>query len=84
MNDTNKKKFDLTIAPLWFAKSGSGNLQVLVTDEIKNAIANIEVGGRLTVKLLKDEQRKKETSPHAYLEAKTKEDVESFEASKKF
>lgn len=63
----NKPEFkNKTIAPLW--KSQFGGFYTYVKDEEYDALQGIEKGSLLQIREVKPESRKKETSPHAYLE----------------
>jgi hypothetical protein len=73
------KKFNLTISPMWDTKNG--NLMGMeITKEHYDALQNVEEGGKLMVKFVKS--RKGDTSPHAYLEYITKEEVRQFKAQR--
>lgn len=84
MPDGNTK-LNLTLAPLWYTKSGNGNLTCSLKNEktlreIADAVAQLEVGGRLLLKFLPEERRKIENSPHAYLEYISADKVAEFQS----
>lgn len=69
------KKYPLTVAPLF--KSGNFSLNsITITPEIIEKLGEIEVGGKFTIRTLKEESRKNERSPNAYLEYLTPLEVE--------
>lgn len=77
----DKKEYNLTVSPLWATQSG--NFQRFIKDEealneLKEAISQLHVGGKLLIKNVKEEYRNGEKSPHAYIEFITKEKVDEF------
>lgn len=87
--DKNGKKYNETIAAMWFPRSGNQFLlQGMKIDErsldaIRSFGSQAEVGGKLILRIIPEEKRKTETSPAAYLEYVTKQDVEAFENSRR-
>jgi hypothetical protein len=74
---TTNKKFNLTIAPLWVTKNGH-MMSIEIGPEHFDKIQQLEKGGKLMVKMLPEDKRRSETSPNAYLEYISKEDVQAF------
>lgn len=74
MADT-KKKYNLTVAPLW--KGQYGGFYTYVKDEAYDALQAVEKGGMLVIREVKAESRKQENSPHAYLEYMSKSDLDA-------
>lgn len=71
-----KKKYNLSLARAYKTKLGYWSTDIGA--EEFDALQKIELGGRLVIQILTDEQRKKDTSPHAYFQFMSKEDVEKF------
>ncbi len=79
---STEKKYNVTVAGLWKTKTGSlmsMPVDARVLDALKNAS---EGGGKLVIKFLREESRKTEKSPHAFLEYMSKEEVDGFSAGK--
>lgn len=77
--NTDKKKYNLTVSPLW--NTAGGNFVSLeITDEIFDNLQRVAKGGKLFVKTTKPEYRKNENSPHAYLEFMDADSVREFRA----
>jgi hypothetical protein len=77
MSDKNKK-YNLKVAALWATRSGTMYMSMPVDDQVFDALQQVEKGGKLVFKVLAEESRSKDTSPHAYLEFMSKEDVETY------
>ena len=81
---TNNQNFNLTVVPL--KRTYSGNLGWFLSDssygELVKAVENMEVGGMLVIKEIKEESRKSDKSPHAYLEYISKAKMDAFKASR--
>lgn len=81
------KKYNTTVAPLWKSTTGrSLNSRVLddaALQEIQGALNTLTTGAKLMIKFVKEESRFKDTSPHAYLEIVSADDVAAFEAKRK-
>jgi hypothetical protein len=76
---TEKKEFNLTLAPMWDTKNGNA-FSIEIGPEHYDALQQVEVGGKLFLKRLPEERRKSENSPNAYLEYVSKEEVAKFKA----
>ena len=71
-----EKKFNLSVSPL--KRSRNGHLSWLVTEETIAKLQEIEIGGRLMIKMVPEDRKKNERSPDAYLEVISPEDVRKF------
>jgi len=75
---SNEKKYPLTITPLF--KSGFRQQSLVITNEIMEALAQVQPGGKLVVRELKAESRSSDKSPVGYLEYLTPGDVADLKA----
>jgi len=78
---SNEKKYPLSLTPMY--SHGFEFRSITVTPEIVSALSQIETGGKLRMRLLKDEWRKTEKSPNAYLEYLTPAEVAEATAAAK-
>lgn len=69
------KKYYTTVTPLF--KAGYQMKSLSVNPEILEVLSNIEAGGRLIVRTLKEESRTSDKSPVAYLDYMTPAEVEA-------
>lgn len=70
----SNKNYPATVAPMW--KQGYKYASLSVNSEILDLLKTVEEGGQFSFKTIKDEYRKGERSPQAYLEYLTPEQVE--------
>lgn len=82
MSEQTKKKFNLSISPLWLTK-GANFSSVTVNAQVLEALKQVQPGGKLIVKVLAEERRKNEDSPNAYLEFMSKEEIDEFRNRKR-
>jgi len=78
----DKKDYNTTIVPLWETRNGGAFMSIEIGPEHFDAIRTMQVGGKLVFKLLKEEYRKSEKSPNAYLEYISKDKVEAFKTAR--
>lgn len=67
-------KYNMTVSPL-YETAGGNYTSVKVTEEMKEKLATLEVGGKLLVRLRRSAPRS-DTDPHAFIEYITPEDVQ--------
>jgi hypothetical protein len=77
-----EKKFNTTIVPLWTTQNGN-MFSMVVGPEHFDALQQVEIGGKLFIKMLPEDRRKSEKSPNAYLEYVSKEDVAKYKEQTK-
>lgn len=70
--------YNETIVPMFKAKSNNGNyVSLTVNQEVMQQLLKVQEGDRILLKLLPDERRKHDKSPHAYLEIQPPEKREA-------
>lgn len=84
---TKNKKFNTTVTALWGTKTGnqmSMKIDAKAFDQIRAALEEVEIGGRLMVKKVSEETRQKfrnpDNAPEYFLEYMSKQQVEEWEA----
>jgi len=75
---SDEKKYPLSITPLF--QSGFRQQSLIVTEEILEALAKVQIGGKLVVRQLKAESRSSDRSPVSYLEYMTPGEVAALKA----
>lgn len=77
----SSEKYNKKLAGLWQNKLsdkvrlGGMYKSMLIDDEVFDALQGVEKGGKLVFKVLLDESRSSEKSPHGYLEYMSPEQV---------
>lgn len=77
---SQSKYLNTKLAAMWAYREGSLYMSMPVDDMVFDALQNVEKGGKLVLKILKEESRRSEKSPYAYLEYISKDDVDAFQA----
>lgn len=76
-----KPEYNLKVTPLW--ETDSGNYKGMkVNAEQFDALQQVTEGGMFFIKLISEDKRKDDKSPHAYLEFVTAAQLAAFKASK--
>lgn len=79
MSDTNKKEYNLRIAPL--RKTRSGFMSRVVDEKLLEALKAAELGGRFFITVRDGEDENGQPTQFGYLEYATKERVQAFNAT---
>lgn len=72
MTNQGKKEFNPSISPLYRRESGS-LVSLVVNDAILAELAKVQLGGKLSIRFLKEESKKSDKTPDAYLDYVTPE-----------
>lgn len=82
MSET-KRVYKDSAAPLWFKGKGDFMLSLDINEEVLDRImSQAEVGGKVKIRFLKEESKKSDKSPDAYLEFTSREDNEAYKAGR--
>lgn len=83
MSNQVKREYKESAAPLWFKGKGDFMLSLDINEEVLDRImSQAEVGGKVKIRFLKEESKKSEKSPDAYLEFTSREDNEAYKAGR--
>jgi hypothetical protein len=76
------KKYNLTIAPLWFTKNGKHMMSIAIGEEQFDGVQQIREGGKLFIKL-NTNKKPGTNSPDGWVEYMTPEKVAEFSSQQK-